>query len=70
MVGKVPEQATARKTYGDGLIDDAIEHPTLNQRCWRCAKHHGLACSCTGAEKREWVEEHGKRFPFQVNDAI
>lgn len=70
MVGKVPEQKAARKAYGNALIDEVIAHPTMNARCYRCARHQGLACACTAEEKGEWLEAHGKRYPWQVDRVL
>ena len=50
----------AREAVRRGIdVEGMCLQPTYNQRCYRCQKHHGWACTCSAGEKADWVMQHG-----------
>lgn len=60
---KPRDQLSARKAYGDEVVDEMIAHPTLNQKCHACQQHHGLVCVCTMTEKAAAVPDRQRITP-------
>ena len=45
----------AREAVQRGIpVEEMCLHPTYNQRCYACGRHHGWACVCSREEKAAW----------------
>ena len=57
----------AREAVRRGIdVEGMCLHPTYNQRCYSCGKHHGWACVCSSGEKQAaWGRREAKmRTPW------
>ena len=52
----------AREAVRRGIdVGGMCQHPTYNQRCYSCGKHHGWACVCSREEKADaWGRREAK----------